>query len=183
MGQIGEEEEKSDEKENKKHLISPASLRDQSTAEKLHQLARTLQSPRWMWEVWGCSKEHSRLFNTKLSNRQSHAASLGICQWTCGHTWLTQHTVMCESIGEHTWLRIELKYRQSRLISQPRINPNPVRNVFECRFLLKENFSLRAISTLDSILGLWNDYLMAVSFPTCPTCLMLLACNCQLDPI
>lgn len=145
MGQIGEEEEKSDEKKkNKKHLISPASLRDQSTEEKLHQLVRTLQSPRWMWGVWGCSKEHSRLFNTKLSNRQSHAASLGICQWTCGHTWLAQHTVMCESIGEHTRLRTELKWRQSRLVSQPRINPNPVRNVFECRFLLKENFSVKS---------------------------------------
>lgn len=52
MGQIGEEEEKSDEKKkNKKHLISPASFRDQSTEEKLHQLVRTLQSPRWMWGV------------------------------------------------------------------------------------------------------------------------------------
>lgn len=52
-------------KENKEHLISPAgaSVRDGSAEEKLYQLARLLQSPCWLREVWRCSKGHNLLFN------------------------------------------------------------------------------------------------------------------------
>lgn len=49
LGETGEEGERSDEKENKEHLISPAgaSVRERSSEEKLYQLARPLQSPRF----------------------------------------------------------------------------------------------------------------------------------------
>lgn len=65
LGQIGVEKEKSDEKGNKKHLISPAlaSVSERHAEEKLYQLARLLQSPRWLQDVWGSSKEHNLLFN------------------------------------------------------------------------------------------------------------------------
>lgn len=52
LGQIGEEEEKSGEKENKEHLISPAGTSvGERRAEKLYQLAKLLQSPHWLLEA------------------------------------------------------------------------------------------------------------------------------------
>lgn len=153
-------------KKNKKHLISAAPLRDRSTEEKLHQLARPLQSPRWMREVWGCSKEHSLLFNTRLSNQQPQRRFTGhLPASTQAH--VNTHTVtLYESAGARTSLRRELKWRQSGLVSQPRINPNPIRNVSECRFLLEGSISLRTVSPLDSTPSLWNDRLMAAGFST-----------------
>lgn len=125
LGQIGEEKEKGDEKGNKEHFISPAwaSVSERHAEEKLYQLARLLQSPHWLQDVWGCSKEHNLLFNP---NSPIDLLLYWVSASKYAHTYGRAHepTSTHSPVDTHS-LRIELEWRQFRLVSQPRIKPNP----------------------------------------------------------
>ena len=79
------------------------------------------------------------------------------------HGSTQEHTLTYMPVDTHS-LRIELEWRPSRLVSQPRIKPNPIRNVFECRFPLEGSFPIGVIFRLGPIPCLWSDYLMAIGY-------------------
>ena len=76
-------------------------------------------------------------------------ALLGIRQRarTRTHGSTQERTQTYMPVDTHS-LRIEPEWRPSRLVSQPRIKPNPIRNVFECRFPLEGSFPIGVISRL-----------------------------------
>lgn len=126
LGQMGEEEEKSDEEENKEHLISAAGAPVREG--KLYQLAKA--SP-----ISTLATTSLRLFQGTQSTFliQTLTSVLTPLLPASAHTHTRgctrEHTPTHMPVDTHR-LKIELEWRQSRLVSQPRIKPNPIKNVF-----------------------------------------------------